>query len=271
MKIKEIIYVLVSSMIFRAFIEIFVGRYMHVDQYYVSLICQAGMYALIFCVCFLVIRKNGDFVQNIVGSPSIELLLSMLVVWPLVLLAFTLGENAIEVMLVARVNSHFAYDFFHFHANRASVYSFLSWRVLIFLLVNMLVAPVVEEFVFRGLLLRKICEKSGTVYGVIISSLLFTLCHFSSHVYLSTFIFSVFVSVTYLRYGSLMLSMLVHGSFNFLAFVHQYYFDIQWTRAIEHISTLSNWMPQILMFVVTIPMLLIFAFRKNWLYRRLGQ
>ena len=78
-----------------------------------------------------------------------------------------------------------------------------------------LVAPIAEEWIFRGLLLRRWSEKVGTIRAVVRTSLLFCLLHADL---LGSFIFAVTMSGLYARYRSLWAPTIVHVANNSLAF-----------------------------------------------------
>lgn len=81
-------------------------------------------------------------------------------------------------------------------------------------------APVVEELVFRGCIFGKLKEKNRTVWGIIISSVMFGLMHVLSSLMAGDFIdvmnviiyaaMGVVFSVVYYKTDSIVASMLVH-------------------------------------------------------------
>ena len=74
--------------------------------------------------------------------------------------------------------------------------------------------PIVEEWVFRGLLLRRWSRKWGTVRGVVLSSAVFAIMHADL---VGAFLFGVLMCGLYARYQSLWPSAIVHMSNNTLA------------------------------------------------------
>ena len=76
------------------------------------------------------------------------------------------------------------------------------------------VAPLVEEWFFRGLLLRRWTRKWGVVGGVIGSSLVFAVLHVDV---LGAFLFGVVMCGLYARYRSLWPAVIVHVANNALA------------------------------------------------------
>ena len=88
-------------------------------------------------------------------------------------------------------------------------------NLLNFLLV-IFIAPLVEEILFRGLLLPSWASRWGSTAAVIFSSLLFAFLHVEV---LGGFIFSVVVSVTFLKSGGLWLPFIIHVTNNALVWI----------------------------------------------------
>lgn len=74
------------------------------------------------------------------------------------------------------------------------------------------VAPVLEEFAFRGLVLHRWKRKFGLRSAVLWSSLIFGIAHPD---FLGAFAFGVGMCVLYLRTQSLLLPIICHGVYNF--------------------------------------------------------
>ena len=74
-------------------------------------------------------------------------------------------------------------------------------------------APVVEEVLFRGFLLNRWIMKYGTVLGIAFSSAVFALLHADI---LGAMVFSVFLAMIYLRSGSLVGPILIHAVNNLI-------------------------------------------------------
>lgn len=75
-------------------------------------------------------------------------------------------------------------------------------------LLAVVIAPVVEEFVFRGLLMRRSIARRGFWPGLLVSALVFALLHPPN--WIGAFVFSVVAGILYLWSGSLALPILVH-------------------------------------------------------------
>jgi membrane protease YdiL (CAAX protease family) len=77
-----------------------------------------------------------------------------------------------------------------------------------------LVAPLTEEALFRGLLLRSFAQRWGPAPGLVLSSALFALFHLNPWQALPAFFAGLFLGWVFLRTGSLLYPMVGHALFN---------------------------------------------------------
>jgi membrane protease YdiL (CAAX protease family) len=97
--------------------------------------------------------------------------------------------------------------------------------VVLFALLALVVAPVTEEFIFRGLLFRSIRDRHGFLLAAIVSSLLFGLVHFVAvNDWESTLALQATMVITglglatiYEKRGNLLASIAGHAAFNAIA------------------------------------------------------
>lgn len=88
------------------------------------------------------------------------------------------------------------------------------WNVFITTLGAVIVAPLVEEMLFRGLILERMAGRWGMAGGIAFSSLLFGLMHFEP---LGSTLFGAFMCLLYLESRSLLLPVLCHAINNAMA------------------------------------------------------
>lgn len=95
-------------------------------------------------------------------------------------------------------------------------------QLVIALLMIVVAAPCIEEFLFRGCLQNFFKKKTGPKVAILLSSLCFALFHFSSSQGLgnvplisSLFVFALFLGFIYERQQSLIASISLHMTFNF--------------------------------------------------------
>lgn len=82
-----------------------------------------------------------------------------------------------------------------------------------------LLAPVIEEFLMRGLLLEKLRDPLGWLPALLISSAVFALLHFNLVQTLSALICGLALGALYLHSGSLLCCILAHSLYNFFSYM----------------------------------------------------
>ncbi|HBO87188.1 MAG TPA: hypothetical protein DD620_00360 [Verrucomicrobia bacterium] len=84
----------------------------------------------------------------------------------------------------------------------------------IYIATAILIAPLYEEILFRGILFPKIIQKTGLINALIITSLLFAALHFHIPALLPLFALSTLLSLVYWWSGSLWNCIVIHMLFN---------------------------------------------------------
>ncbi|MFC4714147.1 CPBP family intramembrane glutamic endopeptidase [Planococcus dechangensis] len=137
---------------------------------------------------------------------------------------------------------------------------------LFMLLTLVVLAPVVEEFVFRGVFLTRFAAKTSMWGGILLSSLLFGLLHLD---FVGSFLFGIIASLLYLRTGNLLLPILFHMFNNALAAL-SVYVPIGWFAAIDWflVSSTADIQSKALANVIV---LIISALLTAWIIYRLAK
>lgn len=84
---------------------------------------------------------------------------------------------------------------------------------------SVVLAPIVEEVVFRGILFPAISRRYGTIMGVIVSSLVFTLVHINPIQMLSVLPLGIYLAIMYRRTGSIYPGMILHATWNLFVLI----------------------------------------------------
>lgn len=84
-----------------------------------------------------------------------------------------------------------------------------------------IIGPIVEEVLFRGILLQRLSQY-GVKKAVIIVSLIFSVMHFLPYVVIMTFISSFFWCLFYLKYKDIQSSIFLHIAGNLFATIFSY-------------------------------------------------
>lgn len=80
-------------------------------------------------------------------------------------------------------------------------------------------APILEEFIFRGIMLDGLLKQYSPVTSILVSSALFGLVHLNPWQFITGFIIGIFSGWVYYRSKSLMPSIIIHVCANLTAFV----------------------------------------------------
>lgn len=88
------------------------------------------------------------------------------------------------------------------------------WTLLALLGLALLVAPVLEEALFRGMLLPLIMKRLGAGPAVVLSSALFALVHFHVPSFFPLFVLATGLALAYIYTGSLWVPIVMHSLFN---------------------------------------------------------
>lgn len=85
-----------------------------------------------------------------------------------------------------------------------------------------IVTPVVEELIFRGLVFRRMKEYTSFWPAAIVSSILFGLYHMNLVQGIYAFLFGIIICLLYDRYGHIAAAVLVHFGANLLSVILSY-------------------------------------------------
>lgn len=105
----------------------------------------------------------------------------------------------------------------------------------LFIIKTVIFAPVFEEILFRKILLKELFlrNKINIYWAVLLVAIIFTGIHlqyiipvFRSSVLLTTFVFSILISILYLKTKNILLVIFVHGLNNLFSFFGSYLFQV---------------------------------------------
>lgn len=85
---------------------------------------------------------------------------------------------------------------------------------LILLPISILIAPLLEEVVFRSMLFPALLHKMRPHFAIIISGVIFALCHFDPSIMVTILPLGIYSAWMYYRLGSIWPSILLHMSWN---------------------------------------------------------
>ena len=178
---------------------------------------------------FFRLRSNQVKLKDIIGDLNIKN-----IPWMLLLIIFygeqnlTTGINYLEYFfanLISNdlVQSTIANNREIFESNSQNLlFKIFYYCLTVFVLV--VVAPVTEEFIFRGIFLHRWAVKWGVVWSIVLSSLAFGLVHADIFM-LSRAVSSIFTALFYIQTKTLLVPILLHAFHNGLVCINMTFQD----------------------------------------------
>jgi uncharacterized protein len=180
-----------------------------------------------FLICYVKFRKFSLFDRK---ENYFEILLKvglyLLVIFPIVSLIGQLSDTFLYLVFDVKGYEQLAVTFLK---------KTLSSPIALFgsLMSIVVLAPLTEELLFRGLLFNFIRNRFGSKAGVIFSAILFAIFHYSHSqglgnisLILSLTFFGAMLAIFYLMTSSLIYPILLHAIFNLLSSLRILFFDV---------------------------------------------
>lgn len=142
-------------------------------------------------------------------------------------------------------------------ANQNGVYSFIA---------IVIAAPIIEELIFRGIILNGLLQRYSPVKSIILSSILFGIVHLNPWQFVSALIIGMFSGWVYYKTKKLSLSILIHLVNNLVAFVGMYFINAE-TMMNESLTELYGGFTNLIIITIVailVSILGIFLLRKEF-------
>ncbi|MGG3671941.1 type II CAAX endopeptidase family protein [Bacillus nitratireducens] len=125
------------------------------------------------------------------------------------------------------------------------------------------IAPIVGEFVFRGFLLQRFAAKWGTSIAMVVVALLFACLHVD---FLGAVVFSIVLSIVYIRTKSLLMPIAIHMLNNAFVLSASFLVSREKIMSFADFSNYTTFFPGLIIFIAGLNLVLIFLFvnRKYW-------
>ena len=117
-------------------------------------------------------------------------------------------------------------DFFR-EMMREMVLEMASDQGLLMFIALVIAAPILEELIFRGIMLDGLLRIYSPTKAVIVSSLLFGLIHLNPAQFVGGALVGGFMGWVYVHTRSVMATILIHAAFNLTAFTESYFIDVE--------------------------------------------
>ncbi|MGE6537437.1 CPBP family intramembrane glutamic endopeptidase [Bacillus luti] len=125
------------------------------------------------------------------------------------------------------------------------------------------IAPIIGEFVFRGFLLQRFAAKWGTSIAMIAVAFLFAMLHVD---FLGAALFSIVLSIVYIRTKSLLMPIAIHMLNNAIVIGASFLVSREEIMSFADFSNYTTFFPGLIIFITGLNLVLIFLFvnRKYW-------
>lgn len=178
-----------------------------------DILFTAGSYTIVYFVIKIQIRNQGFSLDAVKGKRDIHKG-TLVQLAGLTLIIFTSAYTFLYLLLRLVAGSEWFIQVFT---------DFLFWimsseqdlSLTYLFIIAVIIAPIVEEFFFRGFVLNKWAEKYGSVKGVFWSSFLFMIVHIPSF-FVPQLIVGLFCAIVYMKTKKLIYPILVHAFYNLL-------------------------------------------------------
>ncbi|MDI6619668.1 MAG: type II CAAX endopeptidase family protein [Clostridiales bacterium] len=131
----------------------------------------------------------------------------------LLCIAFFLGTYFLVFIL-----SGFMQSLFHFNDNLGEIY-ISGFGDCLSILAIVVIAPIFEETLFRGVILRGLLKNYGVLKALIVTSVLFGILHFNIAQLITASILGLMLGFIFIKTGSLILCILFHALNNGLSII----------------------------------------------------
>ncbi|NEO36042.1 MAG: CPBP family intramembrane metalloprotease [Moorea sp. SIOASIH] len=150
------------------------------------------------------LRKFGIFNLGILKQKNNLNLIIFLVILEY---AFAWSFNSLNLYYISFISPEYI-EYLIYKSEVTNVIGLIFWSFL-----AIVFAPLLEELIFRGIILQKWAMKWGIKVGIVTSSLLFALYHFRFDI-VWLFILGTICCVLYLKTGKLIVPIIFHGLHN---------------------------------------------------------
>ena len=131
-------------------------------------------------------------------------------------------------------------DFFR-EMIREMVLEMASDQGLLMFIALVIAAPILEELIFRGIMLDGLLRIYSPTKAVIVSSLLFGLIHLNPAQFVGGALVGGFMGWVYVHTRSVLATILIHASFNLTAFAESYFIDVEEAIDMSYAEVLGGW------------------------------
>jgi membrane protease YdiL (CAAX protease family) len=190
----------------------------YVDGYYLDVCAQVFQYAILLILCRAAFGLDRTCIRSIVGRFKAKDMLAAAGL-AIVLAALTWKPGAAATYFLGHAEMPLALFPVSFQEKLDMRGASFPLFLAIHLLVNVLMAAVVEEFFFRGLLFPALAVRRTLVWSAVLCSITFTFVHLGNFFDFNAFVLSFVLLIVYAKGGSLYTCIAAHAGYNLLTFL----------------------------------------------------
>ncbi|MDM5187422.1 type II CAAX endopeptidase family protein [Bacillus sp. DX4.1] len=128
------------------------------------------------------------------------------------------------------------------------------------IIIMVFVAPVIGELLFRGFLFQRFAAKWGTGKGMIVVALIFGCFHVD---FLSAVMFSIVLSIVYIRTKSLLMPISIHMLNNIVVFTVSFMLSKEKMVSLADFLNYTTFFTGLILFIIGLNLLLVFLFANR--------
>ncbi|MCE5213437.1 MAG: CPBP family intramembrane metalloprotease [Methanobacterium sp.] len=178
-----------------------------------------------------------------------------IIIFAVIILSLGLGE--LSRYIISQINpnllNHLPSTSFFYTSRDTPLAPFLNFMDFI---IAVIMAPIVEEFLFRGVILHRFTVKWGIKWGVLVSSIIFGFLHSDI---IGAFIFALVMCILYIKTACILVPILAHMINNLLAYGTQ----ILSTLGPQSTIASHNLVVAAVLLFISVVIILYFLYR-NW-------
>lgn len=136
------------------------------------------------------------------------------------------------------------------------------WYLVSVAIIISIIAPISEEFVFRGLILTRLMARFGLWTGIGLSSLLFGIFHIN---FFGSFLFAVVASLLFLKTGNLLIPILLHMVNNTISVCMRFFnwTFLDWLTVTSTNDLYTKAWPNLIVLVISLALLIAIILRLS--------
>lgn len=246
MKIRHLIGITALSLIAMLILLFFIFLFSDADEQFLMVALNLVFYGFIPVIFFRYhFRKQGISVHQVVYTRGIKRWMPSILGIVIISMAFSLSTFW---LFLYSLNPIFpsAVNFLLEGVLMPENGFYLAFEIIAITIL----APIVEEFVFRGVILHRLIGKTSVWGGILISSLLFGILHVDI---IGAFLFGIITSLLFIKTGNLLIPIIMHMLNNTIAVVLMFVAPTwpDWLSILEQSDVTTKAFPNAILLVVS--------------------